>query len=79
MEAVRDKEVKMAKESGCFVVSPHWITAVSPHPIGFSFLLLTQLVTTMYMCCRQVIYMLYMYLLIWYVIFAVFRTWIQST
>lgn len=29
-EAVRDKEVKMAKESGCFVVSPHWITAVSP-------------------------------------------------
>ena len=31
-EAVRDKEVKMAKESGCFVVSPHWITAVSLHP-----------------------------------------------
>ena len=31
-EAVRDKEVKLAKESGCFIVSPHWITAVSPDP-----------------------------------------------
>ena len=23
--------MKLAKESGCFIVSPHWITAVSLH------------------------------------------------
>ena len=28
-EAVRDKEVKMAKENGCFIISPHWINVVS--------------------------------------------------
>ncbi len=28
-EALRDREVKMAKEQDSFTVSPHWITAVS--------------------------------------------------
>ncbi|XP_064393637.1 DNA topoisomerase 2-binding protein 1-A-like isoform X3 [Halichondria panicea] len=28
-EALRDREVKMAKEQDCFIVSPHWITACS--------------------------------------------------
>ena len=28
-EALRDRDVKLAKEQDCYIVSPHWITAVS--------------------------------------------------
>ena len=29
VEGSRDREVRAAKDNGCFIVSPHWITAVS--------------------------------------------------